>query len=197
MTKPKTSDTLGLSASSSGNIWICWLAQKSDKFFLTTINCCSVRGKRGVFRRKREWCWTRTGGRISRGWKLSLQHLESAELQATDREKNSGGGGFSACGGCKQFRTRHESCKVEEKGHIWCLFAFQDFLICSTCIFGIFYNLPLSQPWKSLKAKLMSSSFTLWQRWIRQFFSTKFWQDYIITCIFFSWEWYLSRKRCR
>ena len=36
-----------------------------------------------------------TGGRISRGWKLSLQHLESAELQATDREKNSGGGGFS------------------------------------------------------------------------------------------------------
>ena len=29
-------------------------------------------------------------GRISRGWKLSLQHLESAELQAADREKNSG-----------------------------------------------------------------------------------------------------------
>ena len=24
-----------------------------------------------------------------------MQHLESAELQATDREKNSGGGGFS------------------------------------------------------------------------------------------------------
>ena len=105
--------------------------KKYDEFFPTTINYCSVRGKRVFFRGKREWCWTRAGGRISRGWKLSLQHLESAELQAADREKNSGGGGFSARGGCKQFRTRRESCKVEGEGHIWCLFAFQDFLIYS------------------------------------------------------------------
>ena len=69
--------------------------KKYDEFFPTTINYCSVRGKRVFFRGKREWCWTRAGGRISRGWKLSLQHLESAELQAADREKNLGGGGFS------------------------------------------------------------------------------------------------------
>ena len=146
VTKPKTSHTLWLMASSTGNIWIRWL---------TTIYCCSVRGKRGLLRWKREWCWTRAGGRISRGWKLSLQHLESAELQAADREKNLGGGGFSVEvvnsleHGVKaaKWRERDTSGACLRFKIFWCIHL--HYMIFSSCIFGIFYNHSLSQPSKS------------------------------------------------
>ena len=119
MTKPKTSYTLWLRASSTGNIWICWL---------TTIYCCSVRGKRGLW--KREWCWARAGVRISRGLEAFVATFGICWVAGSRPRKEFGGRRF-LLRGCKQFRTARESCKVEGKGHIGCLFAFQDFLIYS------------------------------------------------------------------